>query len=84
MVPPNSSLMSIAGVLRVLVLSTDMLPRTLAMTIAGVPRASRWALVLSSSGDFNGISDGHWEGPFFAFAENLSATSPVSLPSPNQ
>lgn len=65
-------------------LSTDVLPRTLAMAFAGAPRASRWALVLSSRGALNGISDGHWEGPFFAFAEDLSAPSPVSLPSPNQ
>lgn len=74
--------MSIDGILRVLVLSIDVLPETLVMATEGLPGRQGWALVLSTSGALNDISEGNWEEPFFAPAGDLSSHSPVVLPSP--
>lgn len=75
---PKSSLMSIDGVLRVLVLSMDVFPRTLVMATGGASRASR----VGTRGALSD-SDGNWEGPFFASAGELSSLR-IRSPFPNQ
>lgn len=50
------------------------------MAIDGAPVASR----VDTGGVPDDISVGHWEGPAFASAGDLSSCSPFGLPSPNQ
>lgn len=72
---PKSSLMSIDGVLRVLVLSTDVIPKDV-MATGCASRASR----VGTRGALSD-SDGNWEGPFFASAGEFSSLSVFGLPS---